>query len=204
MLLEGLAVGGVDLVVLLGERAVDAVHLLRHHVHPAPLVAAREAGDGAPAAHVIEHRDVLGDADRVLGGQHDAELADADALGLHRDVEVEQDGVGGELEALDVEVVLGEGDRVVAEAVGELRLLGEFLEHVLVEVVAHPGHGLLDLLARADGGQVEQAGLQHGVPPATAFVRVRGDDTRGGAERHPRARRSPASEDRAGEGGDRR
>ena len=108
-LLERGAVGGVDLVVLVGERAVDAVRLLRHDVDPAPLVAAREPCAGPPARHVVEHGDVLGDPDRVRRRQHDAELADADALGLHGDVEVEQHRVVGDLEALDVEVVLGEG-----------------------------------------------------------------------------------------------
>ena len=85
----------------------DAVRLLRHDVDPASLVAAGEAGAGASACHVIEHRDVLGDADRVGGRQHDTELTDADALGLHRKVEVQQHGVVGKLEPLDVEVMLG-------------------------------------------------------------------------------------------------
>ena len=123
VLLERLAVRLVDGVVLARRRAVDAVELLRHHVDPAALVAAREAGVRPPAAHVVEHRDVFGDAQRVLRRQHDAELADADALRLHRDVEVEQHGVVREFEPLDVEVVLRERDRVVAERVGRARLL---------------------------------------------------------------------------------
>jgi hypothetical protein len=65
--LEGRAVGGVDRVVLMRERAVDAVRLLRHHVDPAPLIAPREARAGAPAGHLVEHRDVLGHPDRVRG-----------------------------------------------------------------------------------------------------------------------------------------
>ena len=97
-------------VVLVGQRAVDAVGLLRHDVDPAALVAAREAGIGAAAGHVVEHRDVFGDADRIVRRQHDSELADADALGLHREIEVEQHRVVGELEALDVEVMLGEAE----------------------------------------------------------------------------------------------
>ena len=96
--------------------------LLRHDIDPAPLVAAREARIGAPARHVIEHGDVFGDADRIAGRQDDAELADADALGLHREVEVEQHRIVGELEALDVEVMLGEAHRIVAELVAEVYL----------------------------------------------------------------------------------
>ena len=116
--LEGRAVGVVDFVVLMRQRAVNSVRLLRHDIDPSPLIAAREAGVGAPAAHVIEHRDVLGDAQRILRRQHDPELADAQPLGLHRDVQVEQHGIVRQLEAFDVKVMLGETDRVVAEIVG--------------------------------------------------------------------------------------
>jgi hypothetical protein len=133
--------------------AVNAVHLLRHDVDPAALIAARETGVGAAAAHVIEHRDILGDADRIVGGQHDAELTDADALGLHGDVEIEQHRVVGELEALDVEVVLGEADRVVARRVGQLRLLGELGQHTVVEIAAQPGATLFHLGPAADRGR---------------------------------------------------
>ncbi len=93
VLLEGQAIGVVDLVVLVRQRAMDAVRLLRHDVDPAALVAAREARIGATAGHMVQHRDVLGDADRVGRRQDDAELTDADALGLHREVEIEQHGL---------------------------------------------------------------------------------------------------------------
>ena len=56
-------------------------------------------------------------------GQHDAELADTHALGVQAEVQIEQDRIGRDLVALDVEVVLGERARLVAELVGELRLL---------------------------------------------------------------------------------
>jgi hypothetical protein len=154
--LEGGAVGGVDLVVLVQGRGVDAVRLLRHHVDPAPLVAAREAGAGAPARHVVEHGDVLGDADRVRGRQHDAELADADALRLHRRPEVEQHRVVRELEPLDVEVVLGEADRVVAEIVGQPDLLGHIAQHPLVEVRPHASEAGFDLRQIPGGRKIEQ------------------------------------------------
>ena len=149
---------------------MDAVRLLRHHVDPAALVAAREAGVGAPARHVVEHGDVLGDADRVLGGQHDAELADPDALGLHPDEEVEQHGIGRQLEALDVEVVLGEADRVVAEGVGEPRLGGEIGQHALVEVGPEPRQAALDLGAAADRGEIEEGDLHRGSPTSRRAI----------------------------------
>ena len=157
--LEGGAVGGVDLVVLVRQGALDAVRVLGHDVDPAALVAAREAGIGAPARHVVEHGDVLGHADRVRRRQHDAELAHADALGLHGDVEVEQDGVVGDLEALDVEMVLGEGDRIVAEVVGQPALLGHLAQHLLVEIGPHAGHARLDIGLAAERRQIEQRDL---------------------------------------------
>jgi len=83
---------------------------------------------------MIEHRDILGDAQRILRRQHDAELADAEPLGLHRDVQVEQDGIVRELKAFDVKVMLGETDRIVAEVVGEARLPREVVQHLIVEM----------------------------------------------------------------------
>ena len=151
---------------------MDAVRLLRHDVDPAALIAAREAGAGAPARHVVEHGDVLGHADRVGGRQHDAELADADALGLHGDVEVEQHRVVGDLEALDVEVVLGEGDRVVAEIVGQPALLGHLAQHLLVEVGPHAGHAGLDVGLAAERRQIEQRDL-HRFPPQRLSIELR-------------------------------
>jgi hypothetical protein len=43
ILLEGQPIRVVGRIVLVGQRAVDAVRLLRHDVDPAALVAAREA-----------------------------------------------------------------------------------------------------------------------------------------------------------------
>ena len=158
--------------MLVRQGAVDAVRVLGHDVDPAALVAAREAGIGAPARHVVEHGDVLGDADRVGRRQHDAELADADALGLHGDVEVEQDGVVGDLEALDVEVVLGEGDRVVAEVVGQPALLRHLAQHLLVEVGPHAGHAGLDIRLAAERRQIEQRHLHRFPRGAAAWLRL--------------------------------
>jgi hypothetical protein len=151
--LEGRAVGGIDLVVLVRQGALDAVRVLGHDVDPAALIAACEAGIGPPTRHVVEHGDVLGHADRVGGRQYDAELAHADALGLHGDVEIEQDGVVGDLETLDVEMVLGEGDRVVAQIVGQPALLGHLAQHLLVEVGPHAGHAGLDIRLAAERRQ---------------------------------------------------
>src|SRR5262249_16004475 len=47
--LERGPVGSIDLIVLMGQRAVNPVGLLRHDIDPAPLISAREAGIGPPA-----------------------------------------------------------------------------------------------------------------------------------------------------------
>jgi hypothetical protein len=164
VLLERLAVGLVDRIMLVRQGPGHAMGLLRHDVDPAPLIAAGEAGAGPPAGHVIEHRDVLGDADRVGGRQHDPELADTDAFGLHREIEVEQHGVVGKLETLDMKVVLGEADRVVAEVIGEFDELGQLFQHALVKLRPRCRHAGLDLGARADARQAKYRCF-HLLPP---------------------------------------
>ena len=104
---------------------VDTVGLLRHDIDPAPLIAAREAGVGASAGHMVEHRYIFGHADRIVGRQHYTQLTHAQPFGLHPDVQIEQHGVVRNLETLDVKVMLGEADRVVAEDVGEFGLLAD-------------------------------------------------------------------------------
>ena len=155
-LLEGFAVGGVDLVVLMRLRAGNPVGLLRHDIDPSALVAAREAGVDPAARHMIEHRDIFGDANRILRRQHDPELADPQPLGLHRDVQVEQNRIVGKLEAFDMKVMLGEADRIVAQVVGEPGLRGDFEQHPIVEIAAHPGHPLFDIGPAPDRRQVEE------------------------------------------------
>ena len=163
VLLERRPVRLVDGVVLVRRRTVDAVHLLRHRVDPAPLVAAGKAGVRAAAAHVVEHRDVFGDAQRVLRRQYDAELADTDALRVQRDEEVQHHRVVRDLEPFDVEVMLRERDGVIAERIGELRLLLQLGEHPLVQVGPQSGHPLLDLFAGTDGREIEDGSL-HSAP----------------------------------------
>ncbi len=159
VLLEGETVRVVDLVVLVRQRAVNAVRLLRHDIYPAPLVAAREPRIGAAAGHVVEHGDVFGHADRVRRRQHDAELSDPDALGLHREVEIEQHRIVRELETLDVEVMLGERHRIVAQLVAQLYLLGQLFQHALIKLRVHARHALLDLGTAGDRRQIEERGF---------------------------------------------
>src|SRR6516225_11811905 len=59
VLLERLAVGLIDRIMMMRQGPRDAMRLLRHDVDPAPLVTAGETSAGPPAGHVIEHRDIL-------------------------------------------------------------------------------------------------------------------------------------------------
>ena len=163
-LFEGFAVGGVDLVVLMGERPADPMRLLRHHVDPSALIPAREAGVGPAAGHVVEHGDVLGHTDRVRRRQDDPQLSHADARGLEAHEEVEEHGVVRQLESLDVKVVLGETDRVVAPLVGELGLFCQLRQHWLVQVASQPGPAALDVAPAPDGRQVEERDLHRRSP----------------------------------------
>ncbi len=78
------------------------------------------------------------------------QLADAQPLGLHRDVQVEQDGVVRQLEAFDVKVMLGETDRIVAEVVGEARLSRDVVQHLIVEMSLQSDAPLFDFGFAAD------------------------------------------------------
>ena len=159
MLLEGRAVGRVDCVVLTRPRPVYAVNLLRQRIHPAPLVPARETRQRPSARHMVEHRDILRHPNRVMRRQHHAQLPHSNPLGLHRQIQVEHDRIRRELEALDMEVVLGETDRVITERVARLGELTQIREHLLVQLGPQPRHPLLDVLARAHRREEEEGNL---------------------------------------------
>jgi hypothetical protein len=58
-----------------------------------------------------------------------------------------------------VEVVLGEADRVVAEVVGQHRLLGEIRQHAVVQITSQTGAAGLDLGPAAHRREVEEGRL---------------------------------------------
>ena len=61
-----------------------------------------------------------------------------------------QPGILAELEALDLEVVLGDADAGPAARVADARVLGDLVEHPLVEDGVLAGHAALELVAAAD------------------------------------------------------
>ena len=110
LLLEDVAV--VEIVGVVAVADVDA-----EHVRLALLGAAAEPAEQPPAREHVGQGVVLGEVERVPGGQHVDQRAEANAprvLGQHR---VQEDDVGDDLEAVVVEVVLGRPHRVVPERV---------------------------------------------------------------------------------------
>ena len=108
---------------------------------------------------MVEHRDVLSHPNRVMRRQHHAQLPHPNSLRLHRQIQIEHDRVGRELEALDMEMVLGETDRVVTKRVARLGELAQIREHLLVQLGPQPRHPLLDILARAHRREEEEGNL---------------------------------------------
>jgi hypothetical protein len=141
---------------MISSASSKASRLLGQGIDGAGLVAAGDAHVGAAARHLIQHGDVLGHPDGIGGGQHDAQLADAHALGLHGRVEVPEHGIGRALEPLDVEVVLGEADALVAEVVGQAHDVAHLAERALVQVRILPRHAAAELGRLADGREHEE------------------------------------------------
>ena len=59
-------------------------------------------------------------------------------------------GIVRQLEAFDVKVMLGETDRVVAEVVGEARLPGDVVQHLIVEMSLQSDAPFFDVGFAAD------------------------------------------------------
>jgi hypothetical protein len=70
---------------------------------------------------VVGERDLLGEADRVVRGQHEPELAVPEALRVPAQPDVQVERRRRVLEALRMEVVLDVRDRPVPELVGRPR-----------------------------------------------------------------------------------
>jgi len=89
-------------------------------------------------AHVIQHRDVLGDADRMPVGQADAALAELQPCRPAGGKSVEQDRVGryGIGPAIPEKVVLGRPDTTIAVGFEDAQSLGPLVNRWIVRDVA--------------------------------------------------------------------
>ncbi len=63
---------------------------------------------------------------------------------------IEQDGIVRQLETLDVKMMLGETDRIVAEVVSEARLAGDVVQHLIVEMTLQSDAPFFDVGFAAD------------------------------------------------------
>ena len=106
--------------------------LHRQALEPPLLIASDEGYVEPPLEHVVEGCDVLGDPERVVRRQRVAEQVNAQPLGLHADEEAEQAGLVGDLESLDLQMVLGVAEALEADLVAEPDVLADLIEHTLV------------------------------------------------------------------------
>ena len=128
------------------------------------LDAAREAGEGASAGHLVEHRDVLGHAQRIRRRQHQAELPDANVLGARGDVLIEHHRIVRHRDAFDMQMVLGKRHAVIMVGVEIARLLNEVRQHGLIQLGALPRHAALEGAGRPDHRRVENSDFHLALP----------------------------------------
>ena len=133
-------------------------------LEPARLVAAHERDVEAAVEQVIEGGGVLGHAQRIVGGQHVAELVDAQPRPVLAEEHRHEPGVLPQLEPLDLQVVLGDADARPARGVAGPRVLGDLVEHALVQHGILARHAALQLVAPADGDVHERVEIHHGPP----------------------------------------
>ena len=130
-LFKGAPVGLVQAGLVAG-RGGD-MHLLRHLVQPALLVAAGKADKRAPLGQLVQPGGCDRQTQRVPTGQHIADGADLYPFGLHGHVQ-EKLGRRAHLEAFAVQMVFREGDRVKAQLFGKPGQFDDFLKHGLPAV----------------------------------------------------------------------
>ena len=144
-------------VVLVGGAAVHRCGLDRHplseHVDPALLVAAGEAGVDPALGQVVEHGDLLGHPQRVVGREDERQRGELDLLRPGRQVGVEDERRHRCLVALRVEVVLGGREAVEAEVVRHHAQRPDLFDHGLEPFVVPPDRAQpLPVLHRAGHG----------------------------------------------------
>ena len=120
------------------------------------MIAAREAAIEPALQHMIERRDFLGDAHRIVGGHgvsHDSRLH---PLAVLPDKQAEHTGMIVRLEPLDLEMMFGLAVAVKAEFIGMLHITAHFLEEALVKFRSLAGHSLFDFVPPPDDAGLHQ------------------------------------------------
>ena len=135
----------------------QGIVMLTQGVDPTWLVATGKAGKGTAFGHLVENGDIFGNPKGILTRQYESQLTQADVLGLHAEIHVEQNGVGRNLFSLNMEVVLGEANAIIAVCVEILGLLSKIAQHTLIQIGPPTGHTFLKFRLIANGGKIENA-----------------------------------------------
>src|SRR6267142_3292334 len=139
-------------------------------LEPARLVAAHERDVEPAAEQMIEGGRVLGDAERIVRGQHVAKLIDPKARAVLAEEHRHQPRVLPELEPLDLQVMLRNADPRPARRIARARVLADLVQHPLVEHGVLAGHAALELAAPPDRHVHERVKVHRltVIPPAAS------------------------------------
>ena len=149
-LLEQLAVARVLVALAVPRPGRLGARHRRVVLEPARLVAAHERDVEPATEQMIQSRRVLGHAERVVRGQHVAELIDPEPRAVPAEEHRHEARVLTELESLDLQVVFGDTNARPACRVARARVLADLVQHPLVEHGVLAGHAALQLAAPAD------------------------------------------------------
>ena len=103
---------------------------MSHLVEPASLIAPRESDERPPFRQLVKPRDFERQPQRIPAGQHIADRADLDPLGVVNHM-LGEDRQAAHLDAFAVKMMLREADGIEAHALGELRDFDHFVDHLL-------------------------------------------------------------------------
>ena len=142
-------------VVVLHRRVHRVLHVLAEPRVDGGGVAAAQHQVHAAAGEVLQHREVLGDLHRVVGGDQRGGGGEDELLGLRRDVGQRGGGGGREERAV---VVLADGEDVHADLFGLLGDGDDVVDALLL------GRGVAADRVAGDVADAENAEL-HAVPP---------------------------------------
>src|SRR5579883_371113 len=138
-----------------GPTALSSLRILKFSTQR--LIAAHQPDAEAAAQHVVHGGDVLGDAQGIVRRRHEAAGDDAQLLAVLAEPHRHQLGIVGDLQTFDLQVMLGVAEAEVAGIVGEAHVLGDLVQHALVELGLAPRHAGLELHPTADRAVHEQA-----------------------------------------------
>jgi hypothetical protein len=138
-------------------------------VHPAGLVPAHEAHAQSALQHVVESRHVLRSAHGVVGRGHPAHRVHAQPAAVLADPHGHEPGLVGDLEALDLQVVLRMAETGETGLIGDANVLRDLVQGALVELGTEAGHPGLQLGPPAHRHVHEEMEV-HGPPPSHLAV----------------------------------